>query len=552
MSFILSLWLSPSVDSVRATVYYLASDMCEGRFTGSKGERRARDYIKRKLKKYGYKPKEQRFKALIKLKADKGSYLKFGRKKYSLGKDFLPLSFSSEGKVRGKVVFVGWGISDSLYDEYEGINVKGKIVAMFRYTKEDTSGKYDIYAEIPTKLRIAREKGAKGVILINPPDYEDKLRPIRAREYQSSGIPAIMITRKVAKEILNTDIDSLYEYLKKGRLSFETNSEVEFRVKFKRIYSKTANVYAILKGKRNKWIILGAHYDHLGWGGPGSGSTKPDTVAIHHGADDNASGVSLVLEAARVLSKGKPDVGYIFVFFSGEELGLLGSKEFVKKLPVPKESVIVYLNFDMVGRLRDSAFSVLGAASGEGLGSLIEDVVNKYGFKIALGQGAVGPSDHTSFYLKGIPVAFFFTGTHQDYHKPSDTPDKINYNGIISILKIALEIAESLETRGYLKYVKVKESFRGRRTAKLKVKLGIIPAYGVPVEGVKVDGIVPGGVAEMSGIMAGDVIISIGGKSIKNLYDYMNVMSKYKPGDSTVVVVKRSGEEVEIQVHFPK
>lgn len=552
MSFIISLWLSPSVDSVKATVYYLASDKCEGRFTGSKGEKMARDYIKQKLKKYGYEPKVQEFKALIKLEADKDSYLKFGKKRYSLNKDFLPLSFSLEGKVTGRVVFVGWGISDSLYDEYEGVDVKGKIVAMFRYTKEDTSGKYDIYAEIPTKLRIAREKGAKGVILINPPDYEDNLRPIRAGEYQSSGIPAIMITRKVAREILNTDIDGLYEHLKEGRSSFETNSEVEFGVKFKRIYAKSENVYAILTGKRNKWVIFGAHYDHLGWGGPGSGSTEPDTIAIHHGADDNASGVSLVLEAARVLSKEKPDVGYIFVFFSGEELGLLGSKEFVEKLPVPKESVIVYFNFDMVGRLRDSAFSVLGAASGEGLDSLIEDVANKYGLKIALGQGAVGPSDHTSFYLKGIPVAFFFTGTHQDYHKPSDTPDKINYDGIISILNIALEVAESLGTRGHLKYVKVEESSGGQRTSMLKVKLGIIPAYGVPVEGVKVDGVVPGGAAEMSGIMAGDVIISIGGKSIKNLYDYMNVMSKYKPGDSTVVVVKRSGQEVEIHVHFPK
>ncbi|MEO0169283.1 MAG: M28 family peptidase, partial [candidate division WOR-3 bacterium] len=319
-----------------------------------------------------------------------------------------------------------------------------------------------------------------------------------------------------------------------------------------KLYKKSANVYAVLNGKRGKWIIFGAHYDHLGWGGIGSGSLKPDTNAIHPGADDNASGVSLVLEAARVMSKNKPNVGYIFVFFSGEELGLLGSKEFVKHLPVPKESVIVYLNFDMVGRLRDSAFSVLGAKSGEGFDELVERVAQKNGFKIALGEGAVGPSDHTSFYLAGIPVAFFFTGTHEDYHKPSDTPDKINYEGIREILKIALEIADSLGNRGYMKYVRVKEEYEGRRTARLKVKLGIIPAYGAPVEGVQVDGVVPGGVAETSGIKAGDIIVSIGGKTIKNLYDYMDVMSRYNPGDRTVIVVRRSGEFVEIPVEFPK
>ncbi|MEO0195183.1 MAG: M28 family peptidase [candidate division WOR-3 bacterium] len=542
----------PSVDSIKANVYFLASEKCEGRFTGSKGEKIAREYIKKKLRSYGYKVGEQGFRVLVKLEAGKGTFFKIGKSEFQLNKDFLPLSFSSEGKVKGEVVFAGWGIDDSTYSDYQNLDVKDKIVLLFRYSKEDSANRFESFADIPTKLRIAREKGAKGVILVNPPDYEDELRPIRVNEFQNSGILAVMVKREVAERILGRDIKTLYDSLKLKYMSFNTGKTVEMGVKFKKLYKKSANVYAVLNGKRGKWIIFGAHYDHLGWGGIGSGSLKPDTNAIHPGADDNASGVSLVLEAARVMSKNKPNVGYIFVFFSGEELGLLGSKEFVKHLPVPKESVIVYLNFDMVGRLRDSAFSVLGAKSGEGFDELVERVAQKNGFKIALGEGAVGPSDHTSFYLAGIPVAFFFTGTHEDYHKPSDTPDKINYEGIREILKIALEIADSLGNRGYMKYVRVKEEYEGRRTARLKVKLGIIPAYGAPVEGVQVDGVVPGGVAETSGIKAGDIIVSIGGKTIKNLYDYMDVMSRYNPGDRTVIVVRRSGEFVEIPVEFPK
>lgn len=542
----------PSVDSIKTTVYFLASERCEGRFTGSEGEKIAREYIKRKLKGYGYKVKEQKFKVLVGLEPKRGTFFKIDGKELRLKEDFLPLSFSSEGKVKGEVVFAGWGIEDSTYSDYDGLDVKGKIVLLFRYSKEDSLHRFERFADIPTKLRIAREKGAKGVILVNPPDYEDELRPIRVREFQNSGILGVMVKREVAERILGRDIKVLYDSLKLRAMSFKTGKTVEIGVKFKKVYKKTANVYAVLKGKRKKWIIFGAHYDHLGWGGPGSGSLRPDTHAIHPGADDNASGVSLVLEAARLISKRKPDIGYIFVFFSGEELGLLGSKEFIKHMPVPKESVIVYLNFDMVGRLRDSAFSVLGTKSGEGLGELVDRIVKGNGFKVALGEGAVGPSDHTSFYLAGIPVAFFFTGTHKDYHKPSDTPDKINFEGISEILKIALEIADSLGKRGELKFVKVKERYRGRRTARLKVKLGIIPAYGVPVEGVQVDGVVPGGVAESNGIMAGDIIVSIGNKPIKNLYDYMDVMSRYKPGDRTVIVVKRSGEFVEIPVEFPK
>ncbi len=537
------------IDSLKAHVYFLASEKCEGRFTGSRGEKVARDYIKSKLRSYGYKVFEQKFEVLVDIKPDRGTFLKIGDERIEGG--FVPLSFSSEGKVRGEVVFAGWGIEDSLYSDYGDLDVRDRIVAIFRYSKEDTSNRFERFADIPTKIRIAREKGAKGVIIINPPDHQDELRPLRVREFQNSGIIAIMVDRKVAQKILGKDINSIYDSLKIKPSPFKTGKIVEIGVKFKKVRAKAANVYAISEGKRKRWIIFGAHYDHVGWGGEGSGSLKPDTHAIHFGADDNASGVSLVLEASRIISRKKNDMGYIFVFFSGEEIGLLGSKEFVKKLPVPKESVLVYFNFDMVGRARDSVFFLFGAKSGDGLEDIIDSVAKLMGYKVTHGQGAVGPSDHTSFYLSNVPVAFFFTGSHPDYHKPSDTPEKINYAGIADILNIALASAKSIEERGELKFIKLKEETRDRM-GRLKVRLGIIPAYGSQVEGVLVEGVSPTSVAETYGIMAGDIIVSIGGKPIKNLYEYMDVMSKYKPGDKTVVTVKRGNQYIDITVEFPQ
>ncbi len=556
--------LPPSIDSLKGTVYYLASDELEGRFTGSRGERLAREYIAKKLKSYGYDVKLQPFDALVSLEPVEyerkflifkkpRTYLRVNGKSYRLGRDFLPLSFSDDGEASAEAVFVGWGISDSTYNEYEGVDVKGKVVVLFRYTHPDSS-KYDGFAPIPTKLRIAREKGAAAVILVNPPDHEDELRPLRARDLQNSGIVAVMVKRSVARDILGVSLDTLYERMRRlEKVSFATGKRVDVGVKLRKKYVKAYNVVAVLPGKTRRWIGLGAHYDHLGWGGPGSGSLRPDTHAVHHGADDNASGVALVLEIARTWAKEKPERTLVFMFWSGEEIGLLGSKHFVEHPVLPLDSAVVYLNYDMVGRMRDSSFSVLGAYSGKGLDSLINRVVVRHGYKLNLGTGAVGPSDHTSFYLKGVPVTHFFTGAHEDYHKPSDTPEKVNYAGILAIARITDEILDSLMVVPGFEYVKVKEKGpRGGRMGKLKVKLGIIPAYASREKGVKVEGVVPGRPAEMAGIMAGDVIISIGGKSINNIHDYIDALMRYKPGDRTVVTVKRGGQTVDLEVVFPK
>jgi len=544
-------------------VEVLSSDSLEGRFTGSEGERKARSYILYKLKEYGYEPKVQVFKALVGLEPVEYerrffifkkplTYLQVGGESYRLGIDFLPLSFSEDGKVEGEVVFVGWGIADSSHNEYAPVDVRGKVVMVLRYVPD--SGDYEDYAPIPTKLRIAREKGAKAVLILNPPDYEDELRPLKAREVMNSGIVATMIKRRVAEDILGKSLDSIYKRLSAGEiLSFNTGKKVKVGVKLKRKYVKTANVLAILPGESKRWIGVGAHYDHLGWGGPGSGSLVPQLHAIHHGADDNASGVAAVLELARLWAVKRPKRTLVFSFWSGEEIGLLGSRYFVEHPPLPMDSAYAYLNYDMVGRMRDSSFSVLGAYSGKGLDSLIGRMVQRHGYKLNVGTGAVGPSDHTSFYLKRVPVAHFFTGAHEDYHKPSDTPDKINYDGLRAIVEISYELLDSLMGLPKLEYVKVKEEApKGGRMGKLKVKLGIIPAYASRIKGVKVEGVVPGKPAELAGIRAGDIIVAIGGKPINNLYDYMDALMKYRPGDRTVVTVKRSGELLELEVAFPK
>ncbi|NPA79532.1 MAG: M20/M25/M40 family metallo-hydrolase [Thermotogae bacterium] len=564
MFFLIGSAQQPAVENLRETISYLASDRLEGRFTGSEGERLARDFIVQKLKSYGYDVKLQGFDALVGLKPVEyerrfflfkvpRTYLRFGGRSYRLGEDFLPLSFSDDGKVKAEAVFAGWGISDSTRDEYAGLDVKGKVVVLFRYSHPDSS-KYDRFASIPTKLRIAKEKGAAAVIVVNPPDHEDDLRPLKARDVMNSGILALMVKRPVAESLLGRPLDSIYARMLKGEVvSFPTGKVVDMGVKLKKEMAKAYNVVAVLPGKGGRWIGLGAHYDHLGWGGPGSGSLVPDTHAIHHGADDNASGVAAVLEIARLWAKRHPNHSLVFMFWSGEEIGLLGSKYFTEHPLLALDSALVYINYDMVGRMRDSSLSVLGAYSGKGLDSLIARIISARGLKLNLGVGAVGPSDHTSFYLKGVPVAYFFTGPHEDYHKPSDTPDKIRYEGIAQVVSVSGELLDSLMRLRDVEYVKVKEEApKGGRLKKLRVKLGIIPAYASRTKGVRVEGIVPGKPAEAAGLMVGDVIVAIGGKSIDNIYDYIDALQKYKPGDSTVITVLRGGQLVELTVRFPK
>lgn len=326
----------------------------------------------------------------------------------------------------------------------------------------------------------------------------------------------------------------------------------------RKTYNAT-NIVGVLEGRdaklKDEAIVIGAHYDHLGRGGPGSGSLVANSTDVHHGADDNASGTSALLELARYYGKAKSNRRtLVFVAFSGEELGLFGSKHYADNPVVPVERTVAMINMDMVGRLKDRNLTVGGIGSSvewkdlvEGLNSSKPSSTSGEGssarFSLRLDEAGIGPSDHASFYLKKIPVLFFFTGTHADYHKPSDTSDKVNYAGLASIANFVGEIVDTLDRdpkRPTYKDAPAPQQMGGRRT--FNVSIGVMPGYGDDGTGMVVDGVTDGRPAAAAGLKAGDKIVMFAGREIKNVNDYMEVLGGLKADEAVEITVVRGGE----------
>nr|WP_290832091.1 M20/M25/M40 family metallo-hydrolase [Flavobacterium sp.] len=312
------------------------------------------------------------------------------------------------------------------------------------------------------------------------------------------------------------------------------------------------NVIAFLDNKASKTIIIGAHYDHLGMN-EHNHSTKPNSKGeIHNGADDNASGVAGVLELARILSQNKTveKANYIFALFSGEEDGLIGSKKMAENIKTLYPNASAMINMDMIGRLETAKKEL--TVGGVGTSPEFSKIVEKNkpaGFNITLDESGVGPSDHTSFYLKDIPVLFFFTGTHSDYHKPSDDEDKINYYGVNAIVNYVARIANEISNQEQLPFTKTKANAAKTRP-KYKVTLGIMPDYTDHGDGLHVDGVTEGRPADVAGIKEGDIITKIGTCDIKEVYAYMECLGKLNVGDVLPVTFKRNGETKTVSVKF--
>ncbi|HYC87174.1 MAG TPA: M20/M25/M40 family metallo-hydrolase [Chryseosolibacter sp.] len=312
------------------------------------------------------------------------------------------------------------------------------------------------------------------------------------------------------------------------------------------------NVIGFLDNGGKTTIVIGAHYDHLGTDGQGSSLDANPTNKIHNGADDNASGVAGVLELARYFATNqiRENSNFIFVCFSGEELGLLGSKYFTEHPPVDLASVDYMINLDMIGRLNTQTRQLL--IHGTGTSPVWEPLlknIEKDGLSITTDSSGVGPSDHTSFYLKNIPVLHFFTGSHEDYHKPGDDIDKINADGELRVLKLIIRIIESLNNEPKLAFLPTRNKMQSRQTA-FKVTLGIMPSYASSGEGLKVDGVSDGKPAAMAGIKTGDVIIQMGEFPIDDIYKYMEALGKFEKGQSVPVKIKRGTEVLELSVTF--
>lgn len=314
---------------------------------------------------------------------------------------------------------------------------------------------------------------------------------------------------------------------------------------------KGKNVVAFLDNKADKTIVIGAHYDHLGLNEHHNSTLANSAGQIHNGADDNASGTAAVLELARMFAtnKTKENANYIFALFSGEEDGLMGSKKLAESIKSNYPNTVLMINMDMVGRLNDKKDLTIG---GVGTSPILPDLVKKYkpeNINLALDESGVGPSDHTSFYLKDIPVLFLFTGTHNDYHKPTDDSDKINYPGGTVITNYVFDLANALGNEKEIPFTKTKVA-ASKAVPKYKVSLGIMPNYADSKDGMGIDGVIDNRPAANAGILQGDVLTKIGTCEVKEVYSYMDCLSKIKAGEELPVTVKRNSEEKVFQVKF--
>jgi Zn-dependent M28 family amino/carboxypeptidase len=312
------------------------------------------------------------------------------------------------------------------------------------------------------------------------------------------------------------------------------------------------NVVGWIDNKAPTSIVIGAHYDHLGYGEDGNSMLRTQDRLIHNGADDNASGTASMLELARVLKAGNPGThNYIFIAFSGEELGLFGSKHYVENPPIPIENTSFMINLDMVGRLNDSTrtLTIGGYGTSSHWANSLKEDYNEYGFKIRFDSSGTGPSDHTSFYRKDIPVLFFFTGLHTDYHKPSDDSEKIDYTASANIVRYIKGVIERSGSIAKLDFKKTKEQQTGTST-RFSVSMGIMPDYTYSGNGVRVDGVSEGRPAKMVGIRAGDIVVRMGDKNVDSVESYMRALSTYKKGDKTNVTITRGSETITYEIAF--
>lgn len=548
-------------------IMVLSSDSLSGRMTGSAGDSLAAIYIRNEFLRSGLQPLSgngfQYFEVTNRLLPGPGSFLSHNGVDYVSGKDFMPEEFSESSSAKAEVVFAGYGFradGEALkWDDYNNIEVKGRWVMILRGDPEpdEPMSEFVAFSNDRDKVMVARDLGAAGVLMVSGPAYDKgEGFPSYSTEGFSAGIPVLRLKRELADRLLEGSghtIASLEETLNETRkpASFATGSVISAGSELVADKSHTRNVVMVLRGEdeqlRNEYVIMGAHFDHLGMGG--ASSRVPDTVAIHHGADDNASGVSLMIELAEKLAatKGSHKRSVIFIAFSGEEKGLLGSKHFTENPLADLTRVNAMLNLDMVGRLRDdNSLQIGGVGTAEGLRDSVLATSDTNRVRITIMNEGYGPSDHSSFYGKDIPVLFYSTGAHLDYHTPYDTWDKINYEGMVSISEHLYRITTSLAGMpGRLRFTeagpKTGTSVSMRRGG---VTLGIMPDFAGNVKnGLRADFVTEGKPAALGGMKKGDIITSINGKTVNNIEDYMFRMNQVKHGEIISVEILRNNKK---------
>ena len=567
----------------RAAVEFLASDKLEGRDTGSPGERMAGDYIAMQLARAGAKPLPGRRDMFMPFEftagtRDGGSTLTIrgtggAAQAFRGAAQVQALSFSDDADVSNTpVVFAGYGlvVPDSQgvgYDSYAGLDVKDKIVLVLHYFPEDADAKTKAalarYSDLRYKALNARQHGAKGLLIVTgprSPNAGQTLRLTSDTALSGSGIPAATISGAVGNALFagaSKTLAAAQQELDSGNphvAGFALPSQIDLTTKVVRERQTGRNVLAYFPAANatsdRPWLIIGAHYDHLGHGTRGTSlANKDEAGQIHHGADDNASGTAAVLAIAARLS-GKPlRRNVMFALWSGEEIGLVGSNAFVMNPPVPLNQVAAYVNFDMVCRMQNNKLAADGVASSPTWARILERANVAAGFDLAVNPDPYQPTDSSNFNQAGLPTLFFTTGSHPDYHRPSDTADKIDYEDLDRIVDFAAAVIQAVANTDMApQFTKVDPPQTGATLAGVRVTTGTIPDYTTEAKGLLLAGVVGGGPAEKAGLMKGDIITEIAGQSITNIYDYTFALELLKADMPVKVVFLRNGERHEVQL----
>jgi Zn-dependent M28 family amino/carboxypeptidase len=614
----------PSVERIREHVTYLASDRLAGRRTGTPGASDAANYIAAEFKRLGLKPVPrevslsrtrgavgyydsylQPFPYVAGVELGKANGLSFSlgdnasRHQLLAGDDWMPLGLSSNGKINAPAVFVGYGITalELNYNDYAGTDAANKIALVLSGTPDGANphGQFGRYEAVRWKAIAARNAGAKALIVIGREEIfkDDPLSRLRHDNAGDAGLPAAVISRQSAQRLfLGSTLKDLETAAGTKNIAAvnKTLINVSLSTDLVRFEAPAYNVIGILEGSdpvlKNETIVIGAHYDHLGLGG--EGSLAPKEGEIHHGADDNASGTAGVIELARLFAtqKPRPRRTIVFIAFSGEEEGLLGSNYYVNHPVVPLANTVAMINMDMIGRMKNKSLVIGGVGTASEWRPMIESasllqsvtvtangtktaasasvgnvplVVAANGativssdsakqFQLTLNEDGFGPSDHSSFYAKQIPVLFLWTGTHNDYHKPSDTADKINYDDEVRILSFAKQLINDIDRNDKRPQYTVAKTVSTGRSMGFRVYLGTIPNYADSNDGLLLDGVRDESPAAKAGLKAGDKIVKLAGREVRNVYDYTAALGEMKAGQEYEVEIMRGSERLALKI----
>jgi len=557
----------------------LAAPDMEGRGPGTKGIVRAERLIEKRYKELHLDPAgvngyAQPFSVITGARLKSDNHLKVenagSKTELKINQDFVPFSFSSSGQVSAPVVFAGYGTTadEFHYDDYAGLDVKDKIVVVLRYEPSgfaEKSGNQGLtqHSQLITKAINARNHGAKAVVVVNGKlgDGEEDLltRFGSVSGPENVGIVFVQVKNEVGESWFTAAGKSLKEVqdqvnstTKPASLAFPDTLRLSLHIDIETTRATVNNVLAWLPGQSDEYVIVGAHYDHLGRGNFDSLALS-QIGQIHPGADDNASGTAGVLELARLLApqRGQLKRSILFMNFSGEELGLLGSAAWVKDPTRPLAKAVAMINMDMIGRIKDDKVYIGGVGTGSTFKSVLEQAQKDTPFKIEYSAGGYSSSDHTSFVAKKIPVLFFFSGLHSDYHKPSDTWDKINAPSAARLLdmvgNVAVQLASAQDAPAFQVVAEDKPPAGGGGSG-YGAYFGSIPDFGQTENGVKFADVKPNSPAAKAGLKPGDVLIQFGDKPIKNLYDFTDALRRSKVGDVVEVKVLRDGQPVTASV----